>query len=70
MRRHAMDPVSLVFGLVFVAIGLTFLIGRTDVADLHLDRIWPIPIIVLGGAIVAVSVWRGRAAPPQDEPPA
>ena len=62
MRKHRLDPFSLVFGATFASIGGLFLFARTDVADLHLKWIWPLPLIVLGALIIALSVREGRPA--------
>ena len=60
MRKHRLDPFSLVFGATFSLIGGLFLFARTDLEDLHLKWIWPLPLIVLGALIIALSVREGR----------
>ena len=60
MRKHRLDPFSLVFGATFSLIGGLFLFARMDVEDLHLKWIWPLPLIVLGTLIIALSVRVGR----------
>jgi hypothetical protein len=60
VRKHRLDPFSLVFGSMFSLIGGLFLFARTDVEDLHLKWIWPLPLIVLGALIIALSVREGR----------
>lgn len=60
MRRHRLDPFSLVFGATFSVLGALFLFVRTDIEDLHLKWIWPVPLIVLGALIIALSVREGR----------
>ena len=62
MRKHRLDPFSLVFGATFALIGGLFLFGNTDVEDLHLKWIWPLPLIVLGGLIIALSLRESRAS--------
>ena len=62
MRRHVLDPFSLVFGATFSALGLMFLLTRVDLASLHLQWIWPVPIIVLGLLIIGLTA-RGRGEP-------
>lgn len=62
MRKHRLDPFSLVFGATFALIGGLFLFGNTNVADLHLKWIWPLPLIVLGGLIIALSLRESRAS--------
>ena len=68
MQKHRLDPLSLVFGAIFAALGGLFLFARTDVADLHLKWIWPLPLIVLGALIIALSVREGRPAREPAEP--
>jgi hypothetical protein len=58
MRRHAFDPFSLVIGATLTLLGVTFLLTRADIEPLR--WVWPVPIIVLGALIVAVSVRRGH----------
>jgi hypothetical protein len=51
MRRHPFDAVSLVFGLVFAGIGVMYLVGGIDVADL-VTRFWPAALVMLGLAML------------------
>ena len=51
MRRHELDPVSLVFGFAFAALGLVFLLGGADQA-LRLRWIWPLLLLGLGAGIL------------------
>jgi hypothetical protein len=60
VRKHRLDPFSLVFGATFTLLGSLFLFARADIEDLHLKWIWPVPLIVLGGLIIALSVREGR----------
>ena len=69
MRRHELDPFSLVFGLLFATLGGIFLAGSIDATELHLEWIWPIPLIVLGTLIIVMaSRHPGRSAAPQPWP--
>ena len=73
MKRHRLDPFSLVFGATFATIGALFLFARTDVQDLHLKWIWPVPLIVLGAVIIVLSMREDRErrtmiAPAMQEP--
>ena len=61
MKAHPLDPFSLVAGALFALIGLAFLVVHIDPADLHLERVWPVPLIGLGLLIVILA-----AAPPRD----
>jgi hypothetical protein len=71
MRRHELDPVSLVFGFAFTAAGLLFLAGRVDQA-VRLRWLWPVLLLALGLAILLdLNVRRPRAAvEPADAPAA
>ena len=60
MRSHELDPLSLVFGLIFALGGLAFLVVDIDVTNLHLDRVWPIAIMAMGLVIVVLSVRGAR----------
>ena len=51
MRRHDLDPVSLVFGFAFAGLGLVFLFGGADQA-LRLRWVWPLFLLALGVAIL------------------
>ena len=63
MKRHDLDPFSLVFGATFALLGAVFLFGRLDAAQLHLRWVWPIPFIVLGLVLIALAARRER--PPE-----
>ncbi len=57
MRRHPFDIFSFVFGLVFVALGLAYLVNdgrwRFDAGP----WVWPV-VLLVGGAIVLLSTLR------------
>ena len=65
MKRHPLDPFSLVFGATFAFLGLLFLLAEVDISSLHLQWIWPVPLIVLGGLIIVLAL-RGNS---RDEQP-
>jgi hypothetical protein len=75
MRRHELDPVSLVFGFAFSSAGLLFLAGRLDQA-VRLRWLWPVLLLALGLAILLdLNVRRPKpatepAAVEEAEPPA
>jgi len=60
VKRHPVDVFSLVFGAVFALLGVTFLLSRVDYAKLHLEWIWPIPLIAMGTLIIALALRRDR----------
>ena len=53
MGRHRFDPVSLLFGVVLLGIGVAFLSGRVDVLRLDASWLWPIAAFVLAGVVLA-----------------
>ena len=65
MRRHALDPASLIFGAIFAAVGLTFLFGNVDLAALPPAWSWPIPLMIVGALIILLAVRRDRAYAPR-----
>ncbi len=71
MKRHPLDIVSLVFGLFFATVGLTFLVSE-DPWDLLFDSVslgWVFPFVVLAaGAAMLVSALRPNAKAITDSP--
>ena len=61
MRRHRLDPLSLVFGGAFAILGGLFLFAQTGVDDLHAKWLWPVPLIVMGGLIILLSAREERS---------
>ena len=61
MKRHALDPISLVAGLTFGFLALFFLFGDHTTNDLA----WPwaavIPLMAIGAAAVLVGLRRALA---------
>lgn len=68
MKRHDLEPVSLVFGALFFLIGLSSLFGRLDLADVGWHRIWPYPVIGLGLLIAVLSVLQDRRSSRSRDP--
>jgi hypothetical protein len=68
MRRHELDPVSLVFGFAFTSAGLLFLVGRLDQA-VRLRWLWPLLLLALGlGVLLDLNARRPKASvEPADE---
>ncbi len=66
MRRHAFDPLSFAFGLIFAVTGAAFVIGGADVFDYRFDRLWPFALIAVGLATIIAGAGWGRA--PQTRP--
>jgi hypothetical protein len=66
LKRHPVDPFALVFGTAFGLLGMIFLVTRAKITHLHLQWVWPIPLIVLGVLIVALAA-RGDRSADEDE---
>jgi hypothetical protein len=67
VKRHPLDPVSLVFGLLFAGLGLAFLIARIDIANTNLRWVWPLPLLALGALMIALGARRSAESPPDEE---
>jgi hypothetical protein len=68
VRRHRLDPFSLLFGALFVGVGLSFLLG-SSLGDAR-RTVWPMFALLLGAtfaAWAAAAVLRERRSDP--EPP-
>jgi len=64
VKRHGLDPVSLVFGLLFVLLSLFFLTGRRSVADVAPVLLWSVPLVALGLLALLGGITRlGRSSP-------
>lgn len=60
MRRHALDVVSLVAGLVFLAVAI---VGLSDWSwTVSLDARWILPVVLIGVGLIGLSavLSRGR----------
>jgi hypothetical protein len=68
MRRHALDPVSLVFGFAFTAAGVLFFAGQFDEA-IRLRWLWPVLLLVVGLGILLDLGTRREQAPPEPAAP-
>ena len=66
MPRHSADPVSLLFGLLFAAIGLVLLSG--DDRALSLAWVGPLTAVALG-ALLILAARSTRTATAGDQPP-
>lgn len=54
MREH---PATFVSGLLFILVGLAYLLYALDVWDVRLWRLWPVFVIALG---VVILIGAGR----------
>jgi hypothetical protein len=69
MKRHEFDPLSLVFGLLFLGTGLWVAFGRFHLVSLDNDGIWAALAIGAGAILLLPAVGRLRAdrTPESDE---
>ncbi|MBI2237127.1 MAG: hypothetical protein HYU54_01180 [Actinobacteria bacterium] len=71
MRRHELDPPSLVFGLLFLVVGIVFFAGSPDLARIGPRWIWPVPALALGLLVFLYGVKRlPRKEPERETEPA
>ena len=52
MSRHDLDPIALVFGATFVALGLAYAIARSSWFDI--DRGWPLGVFLVALGIAGI----------------
>lgn len=55
MKRHSLDPASLIAGLVFIALGIMVAAGNLELAEYGVGWLVPIGLVALG-LLVLVSV--------------
>jgi hypothetical protein len=53
MKRHDFDPVSFVFGLLFVAVGLPLMFSESGLAAFEGRWVFPAFLIIAGGIVLA-----------------
>jgi cell wall-active antibiotic response 4TMS protein YvqF len=51
---------AVIAGLIFVALGVVFLLEALNVFDLRAAYVWPVILIAIGGAIVASGLASSR----------
>jgi branched-subunit amino acid permease len=61
MKRHDFDPLSFVFGLLFVAVGLPLLFSESGLAALEGRWVFPAFLIVAGAIVLATARRRESA---------
>ena len=70
MKRHDIDPISLVFGLMFATTGALFMSANLDFSDVSGEWIWPIPLVLVGIALLVSALARRDDGPAIVEPEA
>lgn len=68
MRRHDIDPVSLVFGLMFAAAGALFMWANLDFSDVRGEWVWPLPLVLVGVILLVSALARKDDEPLVGEP--
>jgi hypothetical protein len=63
VKRHRLDPFSLIFGLTFMGMGAVLLDTDVDVADVAGAGWVPLPLVLLGLFLLAVGLERARSRP-------
>jgi cytochrome c-type biogenesis protein CcmH/NrfF len=58
VKRHDIDPLSLVFGLMFAAAGALFMSANLDFADVKGEWVWPIPFVLVGIVLLVSALAR------------
>lgn len=59
------DAGGLILGVILLMVGIYYLLQRTlglDIPDLNWDQLWPLLLILLGGAILYGAVTRRNGA--------
>ena len=56
MRRHDLDWVSLIAGLLFTGLALLYVVGYLTDRSLDGRVVWPLVLVALGGAGVAAAI--------------
>lgn len=59
MLRHRFDPVSFVFGVVFLAVA-GFAVSRESIDPDITQWVWPVVLLVLGTGLLASMFWTSR----------
>lgn len=58
MQRHTPDPISAGFGILFLLLGLGFLVGNLEWESVNVAALWAIGLLVLGIAVLGSTVLR------------
>lgn len=54
-EKHDLDPVSLIAGIVFLAIGVPALFDQFTLSLLQLEWLWPLLLIGLGAGLLVTT---------------
>jgi hypothetical protein len=70
VRRHELDPLSLVFGLMLTAAGALFLSDNIEFTDLNGEWLWPVPLVIIGVVMLVSALTRRDDEPVFSKPEA
>jgi hypothetical protein len=68
MKRHGLDPVSLVTGVILAALGVGFFTDRIQLNETSFAWFWPLTAVAIGAVIVASSLSGGARSERDDTP--
>jgi hypothetical protein len=68
VRRHELDPLSLIFGLMLTAAGALFLSDNIEFTDLNGEWLWPVPLVIIGVVMLVSALTRRDDEPVYSEP--
>jgi uncharacterized membrane protein YhaH (DUF805 family) len=58
MKRHPLDPLSLVIGLLFAGVGAAFLVAQIHIGNANMRWVWPVALLGLGAVMIALGARR------------
>jgi hypothetical protein len=64
-RHRRRDIGGIVFGAILLLVGVYYLLQQTfglNLPELNWDQLWPVILIVIGGAVLYGAWWRNREA--------
>ena len=59
-RGGRFNPGAALAALIFIAIGILFLLDTLDTTDIRRELVWPAMLIALGLAVMLSALWRSR----------
>jgi uncharacterized membrane protein HdeD (DUF308 family) len=69
VKRHPVDVISLIFGLIFVGIAAWWLLARVSSIALPVGWVVAIALVVIGTIGLLAAIRPARRAPDPDQPP-
>ena len=61
LHRHPLNLLSLMFGLIFMVLGLAFSVGGIDLSEISESWIWGGTLSALGVVLLAAAIGRHRS---------